>query len=201
MEWYRSKRGWITATLGAAYFILDHWGRVDSAREIYHFLRGHLPPWSSVSPLIAPLLFLSALVFFEVDRRKAKRSTPYDLNTLKGRTLELRDEMQQFLDATPSSDEGSGTVRIDYLERSSGSSLRVVKLRFGYFSRFSAHVNQILNEFGERNLRDVRLEDALGPNRQVYDENFYRLVIDRLSRLAESPEAESEESRTSIGKF
>lgn len=98
------------------------------------------------------------MIWLDLRRIMGKsEAKPLDESTLRGRTLKLRDEMQQFLDTTPSSDEGSGTIRIDYLERSSGSSLRVVKLRFGYFSRFSAHVNQIFNEFGERNLRDVRL--------------------------------------------
>lgn len=121
-------------------------------------------------------------------KREAK---PLDESTLRGRTLKLRDEMQTFLDRAPSQDGYSGDIQIKGMERCSGANWRVMKLHHGYELRFSESVNRIFNEFGERNLRDRFLADALDPKRQVNNEEFYRLIIERLSQLAQSPEAES----------
>lgn len=194
MAWYKSKRGWASVA-AATIYALDYWGHLSSAREIYIVIKSH---WSSIAPFVPFALFALSVLFFEQERRKSKYPKPYDLDTLKGRTLKLRDEMQAFLDNAPSPDGYSGLTQIEGIQRTSGSSWRVMKLHHGYEFRFSEAVNRIFNEFGERNLRDLILADALGPNRQVNNEEFYRLIIHRLSQLADSPEAESYESKTPI---
>jgi hypothetical protein len=72
VEWYKSKKGWVSAVGGVAYFVLDHWGRFHAAKEIWHLLKPL--PWSAISQWIPIFLFALALVFFEVDRRKTKQS-------------------------------------------------------------------------------------------------------------------------------
>jgi hypothetical protein len=70
-DWYKSKKGWASAMIAAAYFVIDHWGRAESARDIYRFIIG---PARAVLPVISPympwILFAIALVFFEIERRK-----------------------------------------------------------------------------------------------------------------------------------
>ena len=70
MEWYKSKRGWVAAVVGAAYFILDHWGRFTAAKEMWQTAKPHLPSWSVVSPWVPLGFFALAVVFFEIDRRQ-----------------------------------------------------------------------------------------------------------------------------------
>jgi hypothetical protein len=69
MQWYKSKKGWVSTVLGFAYFILYRWGQFDSAKEIWHLVRPHLPAWSVVSQWIPLLFFGLAVIFFEIDRR------------------------------------------------------------------------------------------------------------------------------------
>ena len=69
--WYKSKKGWASALLAAGYFILDHVSRAETARHIYNFFLS--TGFAKVSPWIAPVLFVLALVFFEIERRKSKR--------------------------------------------------------------------------------------------------------------------------------
>ena len=65
-KWYASKRGQITGLIAAVCWVLDHWGRVETAVGIYQ----KAPGWFLlVSPYIAPVLFVIALVFFEIRRR------------------------------------------------------------------------------------------------------------------------------------
>jgi hypothetical protein len=65
-KWYDSKRGWVAAVIGAAYWVLDHWGRIGTAVEMYQ----KMPGWFLIlSPYLGPLLFLIAVVFFEIRRR------------------------------------------------------------------------------------------------------------------------------------
>ena len=57
----------MTAFLGCLYFVLDYWGRGQAAVDIYHLL----PDWfSSISPWVAPGLFVLAILFFEIQRRR-----------------------------------------------------------------------------------------------------------------------------------
>jgi hypothetical protein len=70
-DWYRSKKGWASAMLAAAYFVLDHVSRAETAKDIYRFLVG--PPRAFlvvVSPYVPLVLFAIAILFFEMERRK-----------------------------------------------------------------------------------------------------------------------------------
>jgi len=68
--WYKSKKGWVSAVIGAVYLVLDHWGRAEAARDIYKALAPAVKLFPSISPFIPPVLFALALVFFEAERRK-----------------------------------------------------------------------------------------------------------------------------------
>lgn len=178
VAWYKSRRGWITTALAVATLVLDQWGRLDAARDIYGIVRSHWPEWSRVSPFIAPGLFVLALLFFQLDRR----IKPYDLNTLKGRTLQLRDKLQQFSD-----DVGPFVlVSTDNSENIAASLLHSDKLIHGYDLRFAADVRRIYDEFGERGVHDAALDGIIDKPKT---QDRCLLVIAALSRLAEQAES------------
>jgi uncharacterized protein YggT (Ycf19 family) len=110
--------------------------------------------------------------------------------TLRERTLRLRDEMQAYLDNAPPPDTYTKTMSEDEILSMSGSARRVEKLHHGYETRFAERIKKIFHEFGERNVMDTQLANAVNPNRQVNNESLYMSVIARLTALAEQPEAQ-----------
>jgi hypothetical protein len=80
--WYKSKRGWLSAMTGVVYFVLDHWGRAQTAKDIYAFAVG---PARQFFPLFSPYvplaLFAVAIMFFEMERRKRATKTNGELAT------------------------------------------------------------------------------------------------------------------------
>jgi len=139
--------------------------------------------WDRLSIVIVGVLLLL------VPWQRLRWKTQYDVTTLKGRTLELRDDMQAFLDNAHPNEQIGNTKRQNDVLESSGAALRVDQLHHGYEARFANRLNLIFNEFGECGLRDLVLADGLaGP---LYKEDWYRIVIVRLSKLAERPQAAS----------
>jgi hypothetical protein len=123
-----------------------------------------------------------------------RRGKPhYNLETLKGRTLKLRDDMRSFLDSTPNgaSSGGAAIIQGTNIERVVGSSLRVMRLHCGYDLRFANAVKRVVDEFGERGINHRDLTQTLNHNRQVNTDNFYRLVTAYLEELAALPEADA----------
>jgi len=171
MAWYKSKKGW-AAVVAAILTWLDRYEHFISARDVYLLVRKY---WDYIAPLLPFVFFGLAILFFELERRKSKRPTPHDLSTLRGRTLKLRDDVQGFLDNAPPP----------------GIALRVAKLHHGFELYFADSVKRIFHEFGERDIYDVELSNALSPNRQVNNEEMYRTIVQRLSVLADRPEAET----------
>jgi hypothetical protein len=186
MEWFKSKRGWVTTAIAfftlIAEYVFRPWELAHTAISIYETIRDnfhYLKAW------IAPALFLLALFFFERDRRKTKS---YDLTTLKGRTLKLRDEIQAFFnEVPPPGPQLKGESKDDHLKRTRvGWSRRIDHLANGYAWRFYDRVLTINYQFGERGLFDAELQNAV--KRPNFDEECYTETLAGLTRLSEHPE-------------
>jgi hypothetical protein len=67
--------------------------------------------------------------------------------------------------------------------------VRVAKLHHGFELHFAEELKHLFHEFGERNVYDMKLAGVLDPARQVDNEAMYKEIIERLSTLAERPEA------------
>src|SRR5712691_7112620 len=132
MAWYTSKRGWVAGVAAVVYFFLDHYGYLGSIAEIYRFSKSHWPTWFTISPFIAPALFVLAIVFFEMERRKAKYVNP---KTLKARALRVRDQMQSFLDSLGEKPMGflDGESPTEYIVRTSNETGRRWNLLGHYY--------------------------------------------------------------------
>lgn len=150
----------------------------------------HLP-WIKlfVSNHFRELLIVAGMgiIFFD-HRRLVKQRDPekYDPNSLKGRTLKLRDDMQKFLDSVgPKPEEKqAGETQREYYERAvETSTRRAGQLIHGYDWRFSNDVLRIYNEYGENGLLDGELTDVVA--RQFKNEDAYISIIKSLSNLAE----------------
>jgi len=100
--WYKSKKGWASAAVGLAYFILDHVSRAQTAKDIYAFLIG---PARKIFPILSPfvplVLFVLACVFFELERRKRnKGSAPiYGTQETPAAQIELLQRSQEEADS------------------------------------------------------------------------------------------------------
>jgi hypothetical protein len=188
MAWYKSKRGWVSTALAVLFLILDRWGQLTSARDIYRLAIAVWPGWSRVAPAI-PWVFLGlAFIFFELERRKSNRPASHDTSTLRGRTLKLRDDIQAFWDSAPPGDDRyTGVTRTEDILRWDGNGERIAKLHYGYGLRFSENLWKLFYEFGERNAGVIGLEAIL--KRPIKNEEFYKLLVAKLTDLAEVPEA------------
>jgi hypothetical protein len=160
------------------------WYRV--ATYVWPILRHFYDAWYGRLLIVVAGL---ALIFFPWDRFRFKKQ--YDLTTLKGRSLKLRDDMLAFLNSTPNNEKFGSTDVIPgtHIERSVGHSLRVMRLQQGYDSHFADAVERVVREFGERGIRHPDLEQTLSPNRQLNNDDFYLLVMAYLAEMAALPEA------------
>jgi hypothetical protein len=179
----RSKKGRLLTVFGVAALVLDQWGRATAAKEIYRAIREHSPKFSTIAPWISPLLFALGLFFFAWDNRKNK---PHDMNTLKGRTLQLRDDMKAMLDSLPPLDPVKMVVeeqRQAYIVKRLGEvTNRVDKLVYGYELRFADRGRRIYNEFAEQGIHDSELDNVIGEHKT---QERYKIMIASLSRLAD----------------
>jgi len=158
----------------------------DLAAYVWPFVRRLYN--SSLGRLLIMLAGI-ALIFVPWNRLRPT----YDLSTLRGRTLKLRDDMQSFLDSTQNDERlgSTGIIPSTHIERAVGHSLRVTRLHCGYNLRFADAVKRTIDEFGERGINHRDLTQTLDPNRQVNNEDFYRLVTAYLEELATLPEADA----------
>ena len=192
MAWYKSKKAWASVGIGLVSAI-DHYGRLSVAHDIYLGVKDNWPRIASVIPAVIPWIALGmAILFFESERRKSKRPIPHDLETLRGRTLQLRDDMQTFLQSAPPKDsltreKAAGMTDVQILEHAQKEP-RQAKLSHGYHLRFAARIMTIYHEFGERAVSATTLL-GVSSHYQVLDDDFYRRTIDLLTELAELPEA------------
>jgi hypothetical protein len=109
-----------------------------------------------------------------------------DPESLKGRTLKLRDDMQAFLDSVGSAQVArtQGETQRDYATRAFPIvSKRVMKLIHGYELRFAKDAERVHHEFGERGISDGEFNNAL--TRQAKNEDAFKMMIEGLARLAE----------------
>lgn len=203
MAWYKSIKGWAVAALAVIVFIVQRWGDLGSAVSLYGAIRGSAHLWVPFLPLI---LFALAVLFFELDRRSAKRPNP---KSLRGRTIQLRDRMQKFLNdlgpmpqgpfatftgasqvrAGPDWRSPQGTMHDSAIVRANGDlSKRMAKVDYGYELFFASDVLRIYNEFAFRGVMDSQLKDLLYKSEGYKEEQGMRQIIQALSRLAELEE-------------
>jgi hypothetical protein len=188
MEWYKSKKGWTAAVIASftliSQYIFEPWEWGHAAVSIYETIRRN---FHYITPWIAPAFFLLAIYFFERDRRGPKT---YDPHSLKGRTLKLRDDIQEFFDAAPAAPgkQAKNESKDQYLTRLLPAlSRRVDYLINGYAWRFHDRALAIHYQFGERGLLDAQLGQFL--SRPHKNEECYQEILAGLTRLSEHPES------------
>lgn len=140
---------------------------------------------------IAAIGLLLALVDWRSVFRREKKIY-YDLDTLKGRTLQLRDEIKAFLDAAPPppAPQAEGETKDAYLKRMfAADSRRFDCLVHGFSWRFHDRAMVINYQFGERGLMDEKLNDALF--HPIKKEDFYEEILSGLTRLSQHSEKET----------
>lgn len=151
--------------------------------------------WSRIGWLKTDLgrlcLLIVGIAFLVWNQYRIRRPKPHDLKTLRGRTLRLRDDLQQFLDGIGQSEKT--TKRPDetvseFIKRSSEVIMpRVYKIVHGYELGFPPRVERIYHEFGERGVNDVQLAGLMG--RPYRNEEAVNEIIKELSELSDLPVA------------
>lgn len=164
------------------------------------------------SPYGKITLIVLALVLIWLDQRRITRKKPKPQGpaTLKDRTLQLRDQMQAFLDGLGPMPQGryanftgasqvhagpdwrtpSGPMHNSAIVRASGPlSQRMAKVDYGYELHFKVPLLRIYNEYGFRGVLDTQMKDLLFKQEQYNREAALRDTIQALSRLAELEEA------------
>jgi hypothetical protein len=183
-----SKLTWIAIAILIVSFVPDWQARLEYWSKAVRWTIPHL-----ASPLGRVFLILCGIGIIWLDHRRvlAKHGKPHP-KSLKARTLKLRDAMQAYLDKAPADDNyGNDSVR-GTVHTASGFKLRVTKLHHGFELKFRDAVTRLFHEFGEKNVYDNQLAQLLSnPELKVNSESSYKLIIARLSDLAEMPEADS----------
>ena len=183
MDWRTSKKGW-AAVLLAVYFGLDTYGRVASVHDIALFVWQHS---RQAVPFLPYIFVLLAIIFFDRDRRRYGKPHP---QSLEGRCLKVRDEMRAFLDSL-----GGEQFRkalpaetdTEYITRTASETGRRWNLLGHYYElNCAAEVSRIFHEFGVRGVHDAGLEEEVRSRKKEED---YKSIIDSLTKLAETPEA------------
>ena len=139
-------------------------------------------------------LVILAFVLIWLDQRRLAQKRPkmYDSRTLKGRTLQLRDEIKAFYDSAPSPPppQADGEAKDVYLKRMfAADSRRFDYLVHGFSWRFHDRAMVINCQFGERGLMDQKLNDAL--LQTMKKEDLYEEILSGLTRLSQYPEKET----------
>jgi hypothetical protein len=159
-------------------------------------------PYGKLSLIV--LAFL--LIWLDQRRITRQKAEPHGPFTLKDRTLQLRDQMQAFLDGLGPMPEGfmgtsqvragpdwrspGGPMHNSAIVRATGPlSQRIAKVDYGYELYFAAPLLQIYNEFGFRGVIDKEMKDLLFKQEQYNREAALRDTVQALSRLAELEEA------------
>ena len=187
MAWYKTAKAWASAAIGVLMLILTQWGNMQSAASLYALIREHFKSVLIWSPL---LFFLLAIYFFEQERR---RSRGYDLSTLRGYALKLREDLQNFVERYPKPKDrivGYGDDEmIKKIERLHGAeSLRAAALESGYHLRFKDRVDRIYHEFGRFGIQDKELTTAREEG-NFHSGYTYQVISNALERLSHLPEA------------
>jgi hypothetical protein len=102
-------------------------------------------------------LIVFGFLLLWIDSRRKKRPIRHSPRTLKGRVLQLKDDLQAFLDSLPAEvqpDAGrtqrDWTDAKDMVEWRLCDSLRRDKLHYGYELRFADRAKKVIAELGER---------------------------------------------------
>lgn len=176
----------------------------ESLAGIWNFA---ISPTGNIVVILCGLVWLSVIVFWPAR---------HDPRTLRGKTLILRNRIQDFLDQigpmpTTEPERFGGVsqthIGIDWrdpdaplqnsaIKRARGTNLRAAKIEYGYELYFAKEVLEIYREFGFRGVRETSLHKVLfvheSEEGNYKDEADLREIISALSRLAETKEAESQ---------
>jgi hypothetical protein len=135
------------------------------------------------------IFILIGLFLIWLDNRRLVRlmqAKPYDENTLKGRTLKLRDDIKEFLDKSGQKVEGQfdGETQVGYIKRiETSNARRVSRLIHGYELNFAERVQRVYHEYGALGWNDTELNEVM--LRPFKNEKSYNIAIAALGRLAE----------------
>lgn len=124
------------------------------------------------------------LVFFPWNRLRNKS---YDLTTLKGATLKLRDDMQSFLDSVPKPTTAvkgaGGDPTIHNVDRlNTPLSLYMAALEHGYYLKFYVRVCRLRHEYGKFGIQERDLTEAIA-KKQFDNPGTYLIMIGALNRF------------------
>jgi hypothetical protein len=174
---------WIAEQVHAAEFWYGIGSRIFP--PVYRFMG---TTWGGLILIICGI----GLIFFDQRRITRRQQKAHDLSTLKGRTLQLRDDIQAFVDSTPKASGYVGASQQGTIERlSSQASFVMGRLEHGYYLHFADRVSHVYHEFGERGVQDKELTRAI--TEKKYEQvTTYRIIIDALARLAQCPEASAD---------
>jgi hypothetical protein len=134
---------------------------------------------------------LIVLGFFLIwlDHRRFLRkhtSKPYDLTTLRGRTLKLRDDIKTYWEnaGQPPYPLIESTHQVGYIKHTEeGMAARASRLLHGYEIYFASDVVRTYHEYGELGWSDTELQAII--LRPYKNDECYRVIIDALGRLAD----------------
>jgi len=133
---------------------------------------------------------------WKVRDRFLERFRKYDLRTLKGRSLKLRDEMQAFLDSLGEQrmDSPGGETDVEWIARASAETGRRWNLLGHYFQlNCATEVALLFHHFGMLGMEENGLDWEYRRLANLPDwnkkEEEYEAIITALTKAAERPEA------------
>ena len=134
-------------------------------------------------------LLIVGLSLIALDRYRREKPKPHNLKTLRGRTLKLRDDLQEFLRDVG---EAQRVIKLpsetdeEHIKRGLEVAMpRMWKITHGYELRFASDVLRTYHEFGERGESNMRLGALI--DRPHRAEKEIDEIITELSKLADLP--------------
>lgn len=167
--------------------IPDFFGRKDfwstHLAVVWAFLYSH----STVSVIVACALFIW------LDHRRVIRKRgpkPHDPKTLKGRVLQLRDDLKSFVDSLPMEAEPAHVRTLrdwtdseEWVRYRSHIRVRCDAMHYGYELKFSERTRNVINELGEQSQLNSLLPEAF--NRPLKGDAEISEIINQLGLAAD----------------
>jgi hypothetical protein len=157
---------------------IDFWGKNGGAVLRYLVAHGN----------VTVMVICTLVIIVDYRRVQARGKRTHDPRTLKGRTEQLKDDLEAFVNGLGEKPalQYNGEMNSNQFEKANSANLLWFdRLQYGYLLRFQERVKRLYFEYGECGKAYLPLSFALEPG-QVEDEKGITEIISMLGEMAKT---------------